>query len=146
MTQVQVSAFSFAFTALILLAAFSILEPFLLSILWAGIIAVAAWPMFLKIRVRVGERSGRAALASTVIVAFTIAAPMLFIGIFVLRDIMQAVAFIRGIDDTGLLQPPWIAELPLVGEYLAEKWQQYLDRLAKLGLSYPTPVPPRRPA
>ncbi|HET9699649.1 MAG TPA: AI-2E family transporter [Burkholderiales bacterium] len=128
MTQVQVAAFSFAFTALILLAAFSILEPFLLSILWAGIIAVAAWPMFLKIRSRVGERSGRAALASTVIVAFTIAAPMLLIGIFVLRDVVQAVAFIKGIDDTGMPQPPWIAEFPLIGEFLAQKWQQYLAR------------------
>jgi len=26
----------------------------------------------------------------------------------------------------------------------AENWQRYLDRLAKLGLPYPTPVPSRR--
>lgn len=128
MTQVPITVLSFAFTALIVLAAFSILEPFLLSILWAGIIAVAAWPMFVRIRPRVGERSGRAALASTVIVAITIAAPMLFIGVFVLRDVVQAVTFIKSIDDTGLPQPPWIAELPAVGGYLAEKWQQYLAR------------------
>jgi predicted PurR-regulated permease PerM len=128
MTHAQISAFSFAFTALILLAAFSILEPFLLSILWAGIIAVAAWPMFMRIRPRVGENSGRAALVSTVIVAITIAAPMLFIGIFVLRDVVQAVAFVRSIDDAGLPRPPWIADLPGVGAYLGEKWEQYLAR------------------
>jgi predicted PurR-regulated permease PerM len=128
MTQLQVSVFSFAFTALILLAAFSILEPFLLSILWAGIIAVAAWPMFARIRQRLGERSGRAALVSTAVVAVTIAAPMLFIGVFVLRDVVNAVAFLKGVDDTGLPRPPWLAELPGIGAYLAEKWEQYVAR------------------
>jgi DUF971 family protein len=40
--------------------------------------------------------------------------------------------------DTGLYTWDYLHEL---GTTRAEKWQNYLDRLAKLGLPYPTPVP-----
>jgi DUF971 family protein len=42
--------------------------------------------------------------------------------------------------DTGLYTWGYLHEL---GRMRAENWQRYLDRLAKLGLPYPTPVPPR---
>ena len=40
--------------------------------------------------------------------------------------------------DSGLYTWDYLRELGLTQ---AEKWRQYLDRLAKLGLPYPTPVP-----
>ncbi len=45
--------------------------------------------------------------------------------------------------DTGLYTWAYLHEL---GRTRAGKWQTYLDRLAKLGLPYPTPVPPKRKA
>jgi DUF971 family protein len=48
--------------------------------------------------------------------------------------------------DTGLYTWAYLHEL---GRTHAEKWQQYLARLAKLGIPYPTPVPSKpkyRPA
>ena len=43
--------------------------------------------------------------------------------------------------DSGLYAWGYLYEL---GATRADKWQHYLDRLAKLGLPYPTPVP-RKP-
>ena len=43
--------------------------------------------------------------------------------------------------DTGLYTWAYLREL---GEMRDAKWQHYLDRLAKLGIAYPTPVPERR--
>jgi ATP-binding protein involved in chromosome partitioning len=40
--------------------------------------------------------------------------------------------------DTGLYTWGYLHEL---GRTRPEKWQQYLERLAKLGIPYPTPVP-----
>ena len=40
--------------------------------------------------------------------------------------------------DTGIYTWNYLHEL---GQTHAEKWQRYLDRLAQLGLPYPTPVP-----
>ena len=43
--------------------------------------------------------------------------------------------------DSGLYTWDYLYEL---GTTYAEKWQSYLDRIAKLGLPYPTPVPTHR--
>jgi DUF971 family protein len=43
--------------------------------------------------------------------------------------------------DTGLYSWAYLREL---GETRDVKWQHYLDRLAKLGIPYPTPTPARR--
>ncbi|HSW34819.1 MAG TPA: DUF971 domain-containing protein [Steroidobacteraceae bacterium] len=43
--------------------------------------------------------------------------------------------------DSGLYTWDYLYEL---GTTQAEKWQSYLDRIAKLGLPYPTPVPKHR--
>ena len=43
--------------------------------------------------------------------------------------------------DTGLYTWGYLHEL---GRTRAENWQRYLDRLAKLGLPYPTAVPSQR--
>jgi DUF971 family protein len=43
--------------------------------------------------------------------------------------------------DTGLYTWGYLREL---GETHHARWQQYLDRLAKLGIPYPTPLPGRR--
>jgi DUF971 family protein len=44
--------------------------------------------------------------------------------------------------DSGIYTWSYLYEL---GETRPARWQQYLDRLAKLGLPYPTPVPARPP-
>jgi DUF971 family protein len=41
--------------------------------------------------------------------------------------------------DSGLYTWEYLYEL---GMTRAEKWRHYLDRLAQLGISYPTPLPP----
>ena len=43
--------------------------------------------------------------------------------------------------DSGLYTWDYLHEL---GTTFEEKWFKYLERLAKLGLPYPTPVPTRR--
>jgi DUF971 family protein len=43
--------------------------------------------------------------------------------------------------DTGLYSWEYLREL---GETHDAKWQHYLDRLAKLGIPYPTPAPAHR--
>ena len=43
--------------------------------------------------------------------------------------------------DSGLYTWDYLHEL---GTTHGEKWQHYLDRIAKLGLPYPTPVPKHR--
>ena len=61
-----------------------------------------------------------------------------------LRDMAVNHKFVLGSEispkEVSLSLSDYLHEL---GSTHAEKWQQYLERLAKLGLAYPTVVPPR---
>ena len=47
---------SLLFTLMILLGAFVVLKPFLLAIIWAAIIAIASWRLYLNVEARCGGR------------------------------------------------------------------------------------------
>src|SRR3546814_2356551 len=71
------SLISTLFTVLILVGAAIVLSPFLLAILWAGIIATAFWPLHCRIRGRFPGKPNGAAFLTTLVVAFLLVGPMI---------------------------------------------------------------------
>ena len=64
---------------------------------------------------------------------------VLVVGIEPIGNYAVKLAFDDG-HDSGLYAWGYLYELGATRE---EKWQHYLDRIARLGLAYPTPVPGR---
>lgn len=124
----QFSLVSLIFTCLILVAAFTVLQPFLLPIVWAAVIAITTWPLHLKIRARLGKRPDLAALATTALVAVTLAGPMIALVVFVVEDVQHAVAFLIQANNEGVSSPAWLGGLPLAGEHLSGLWAEYLAK------------------
>lgn len=115
-----------AFTGLILLAGFMVLKPFLLAILWAAVIAVATWPLHVRIRVALNGRNNRAALVSTLIIGISLVVPMAVLLVLVVAELNSVAAYLMEADKNGVPVPLWLPNVPGVGAVLAEKWQQYL--------------------
>jgi predicted PurR-regulated permease PerM len=105
-----------------------ILSPFLASIVWATMIVVATWPLFLGLEARLRGRRGLAVTAMTLAILLVLFVPLsLAIGALV-QNADAAVAFGKRIAHDGLPPPPQSIEaLPLVGEYLARAWRAVLD-------------------
>lgn len=135
-SQWQFSLVSLIFTCLILLAAFTVLQPFLLPIIWAAVIAITTWPLHRRIRARLGERHDLAALATTAVVALTLAGPMIALAIFVVEDVQTSVAYLIRANSEGVAVPPWLAGMPLAGEFLAQQWALYLGEPNQLSLLF----------
>lgn len=133
-SQWQFSLVSLIFTCLILLAAFTVLQPFLLPIVWAAVIAITTWPLHRRIHARLGERHDLAALASTLVVALTLAGPMIALAVFVVEDVQSTVTFLIRANNEGVSSPTWLAGLPLAGEHLSGLWEEYLARPNQLSL------------
>lgn len=114
------------FSSLVLLAAFVVLQPFLLSLLWAAVIAVTTWPLHVRLRTMLGKREALAAMCSTVVVALTLAVPMVVLLVFAAEDVHSLVSFLIGANESGAPVPVWLARVPLAGEFLTAKWSQYL--------------------
>ncbi|OCY13359.1 MAG: hypothetical protein BEV12_24030 [Microcystis aeruginosa CACIAM 03] len=89
------SLISTLFTVLILVGAAIVLSPFLLAILWAGIIATAFWPLHCRIRARFPGKPNGAAFLTTLVVAFLLVGPMIGLIVFMVQDILEITTFLR---------------------------------------------------
>ena len=56
-----------------------VLEPFVVSMLWAGILAFASWPLYVRLLRVMGGRAGLAALAMTLLMAAVVVVPTLWL-------------------------------------------------------------------
>lgn len=120
------SLISILFTVLILLGAAVVLSPFLLAILWAGIIATAFWPLHCRVRSRFPGKPNWSAFLSTLLVAFLLVGPMIGLLVFMVQDVIQITVFLRKADEQGVPVPRWLADVPAFGEYLIGTWNEYL--------------------
>jgi len=105
-----------------------VLSPFLASIIWATMIVVATWPLFLGLEARLWGKRGLAVTLMTLAILLVLFVPLsLAIGALV-ENADAAVAFGKRVAQDGLPPPPKSVEaLPLVGEYIARAWRAVLD-------------------
>jgi len=117
---------SILFTCLILLGAFAVLRPFLLAIIWAAIIAIASWPLYLNIEARVGGKRPIASALTTALICVLLVGPMVLLIVFILQDVISVTAYLVKVDANGAPTPEWLHHVPWFGDYLTERWQLYL--------------------
>ena len=108
---------------LLLVGSLWTLLPFLSVLIWATTIAVATWPVLLRLQRLTGRRSFAVAGLSLLVLLAFIVPFALAIGTL-LDAANRSPAVMNDFLANGLGPPPaWIAELPGVGPRLAEKWQ-----------------------
>jgi len=110
------------FTLVIVALAAWIARPFIVSMLWAVIIAVASWPLYCRILAYAGNRRTAAALLSTLLVTALFLLPALWaLG----EAAQQAPALAHLLTDAsqrGIEAPPVLARIPFAGPYLHNWW------------------------
>ncbi len=125
---------SILFTCVILAGAFVVLGPFLLSIIWAAIIATASWGLYRWVLRKCGNRSAPAALITTLIITFALVGPMVMLVVFVTQDIAAVTGYLIQADTHGVPPPDWLARLPYGGDLIQEQWQLYLAQPNQLSI------------
>jgi predicted PurR-regulated permease PerM len=112
-----------ALLILLVVGSVLVLRPFLASLILSAILAYASWPVYEWLLTRLRDRSGVAALAMTVLLLLVLVTPFAIMGVS-LTD--NAADLLRRLHTTlqEPLQPPpvWLADIPLAGSYLNEKW------------------------
>lgn len=104
------------------------IHRFLPALVWAGILAIAVWPWYDRVRRRHPPRRANILLP----LLFTTGITLLIVGplaIAVWQAGREAVALAHWIDrvqDTGIAPPAWLAGLPIAGPRAAAWWQQNL--------------------
>jgi predicted PurR-regulated permease PerM len=113
------------FIGVLIVATLWVLRPFIAPTIWAMMIVVTTWPVLLWFQARLWRRRSLAVLVMTLLILMLLVVPlMLAIGTIVRHadDIVAQAAILSGYLMAP--PPPWVGNLPLIGERLAQLWQQ----------------------
>lgn len=97
-----------------------VLAPFVVSMLWAGILAFASWPLYVRLLRLAGGRAGPTALVMTLLMAAVVVLPTVWLLLLLQADASVLADHLAAEMAAGRLRPPaFVATLPLVGPELA---------------------------
>lgn len=108
---------------------FKIIAPFIMPVLWGVIIAVAVYPLFIKLKSVLGDRNKLATVVYTIITLALLITPTVMIS----ESIINTSGIITERYEAGTLEIPppndSVKEWPLIGEKTHELWLQASENL-----------------
>jgi predicted PurR-regulated permease PerM len=112
---------------LFLLGAF-ILRGFVPALVWAGIFAIATWPLYRRFQCWApGTGSVLAPLLFTAVIGLVFVAPLAGATLAIGREARGVVSWVATAQKQGLPAPAWVSELPYVGDPATAWWQKNLS-------------------
>jgi predicted PurR-regulated permease PerM len=113
--------------ALVVLALW-IAADFLPALGWAAIIAITAWPLYVRCMPYLGEtRPILAPLIFTTLIAAIVFVPLALAAHQIARQGDVAFAWIAQSRESGIAIPSWVAQLPIAAETVRQWWEQNLS-------------------
>jgi predicted PurR-regulated permease PerM len=117
---------SVLFIALLTAGTVWILRPFVTSILWAGIISVATWPLVIRLESAVGGRRGLAVSVITAVLLLVVFVPVTLALLAIVNNARNIGGQIRLIQSIALpAMPAWLEHVPIVGARITTGWQDF---------------------
>ncbi|MBS0512639.1 MAG: AI-2E family transporter [Proteobacteria bacterium] len=110
----------------LLILSYAVLQPFIVPVAWAVIIAFATWPLYLVLRARLPRAPGLSALIMTLLLTAAFVLPALWMAALLRGEIGHAIAaVVAQIRQGPPTLPGLIRDLPWAGDFL----QGQLDAL-----------------
>ena len=101
---------------------------FLPALIWATILAVSLWPLYVAFAKRFGSGpSNLAAFIFTVIVALILFTPMALAVYQVAQQGDVLIRWLKRAGESGIEVPEWIARLPVAAEGMQQWWRDNLS-------------------
>lgn len=115
-------------------AAIYLLRSLVAPIVWAGLIAVATWPLHDRLRRALAARFQIAsALLLTGAVILFLVVPIGYIALRAWHELPAMTQLWASSQEAGLPAPAWLAQLPGIGAWAAAQWDDSLGAPGALG-------------
>jgi predicted PurR-regulated permease PerM len=101
-----------------------VLFDFLPALAWAGVLAIALWPVYQRLLrlMPPGSEHVGAPLVATLAIGIVFIAPVVLLGIALGHESHVVVAFVSEARNHGIAAPEWVERFPLIGPALAHWW------------------------
>lgn len=121
---------AYAGLTLIIVGCYLVLRPFLTAVLWAVILAVTLWPVYLALQRRV--RAAYAAFLMVLLITVVIVAPFALVSTQIAKSGPRAAAWVRSLLENVPEPPAWVATIPLIGAEASAYWRSLAQDTAVL--------------
>ncbi len=112
-----------ALTISIVILAIWLALPFASALAWAGVLAIAEWPIAEKLRKHFPDRRILISLFLTLATALFVVLPLSLVAASLASESQGAIEWLQRAQNIGLPVPDWLSHVPLVGARLADGWR-----------------------
>jgi predicted PurR-regulated permease PerM len=99
---------------------FDVLEPFIVPLLWAAILAYVSWPGYVWLIARCRGRRTVAALLMTAAVTIAVVAPLAWLAVVLRLELIRAYHQTQALLAGGLQLSPAVTRIPWLGDQLRD--------------------------
>jgi predicted PurR-regulated permease PerM len=107
----------------IVLLTYSVLQPFIVPLIWGGILGYVCWPLNQRLVALTRGRSGVAALGTTLVVTLVLVVPLVWLVVVLRVEAVHAYDRVQTFLASKPTIPPTLAEVPWLGAWLQEALQ-----------------------
>lgn len=105
----------------LLLLTWSVVQPFVVPVVWAAILAYVTWPLLERVRRLLGGRHTLAAAVMTLLLTMAFVLPTIWLALLLRTEMANAYAAVAELLSQGPFElPEFIAGIPLFGSWLQE--------------------------
>lgn len=122
-------------TAIIVIGIFMVLQPFLPAMVFAGVLAIATWPLFERLKRSLGGNPTLAATVMLLAILVLVIIPITLLSAAAADKLPVAFEVVKGWSKGGLHAPEALKTIPVVGERAYAEIESLLadrDQLAAL--------------
>jgi predicted PurR-regulated permease PerM len=109
--------------ALALLAIW-MLWPFLAALAWAGVLAIATWPLYNRFHPQIGRTWAAIVLVAGLAVGLLV--PIYIFGAEAAREAAVTLQWLQSLKTNNAASPDWLLKIPLIGAYLSGWVKAYI--------------------
>lgn len=116
-----------ALVGFLIIGCFQVISPFLASVLFAFVLWLTTWPIYQQyILARIHRRKTLAALIATSFLLSVLIVPTFLLALTFAKSFDQLILFVQPYLEMDLPQsaPEWLANIPWIGNDLAQFWEQ----------------------
>ena len=104
----------------LVLLGFRIIEPFIVPLVWAGILGYVSWPAYEWLVRKLQGRSTLAAVLMTIAVSLAVVVPIAWLAVIVRIELVHGYHDMRAVLSGGVQLPPAVLKIPWIGDQLRD--------------------------
>jgi predicted PurR-regulated permease PerM len=110
--------------ALVFISCYLVIHPFIPAILFAMVVCISTWPLYLCLRKALWGKPALASLLMVMLLIMLVIIPSALLAVSLADNVTATFDTVKVFLEHGPIEPPvWLKEIPLFGERLNSYWQ-----------------------